>query len=79
MILNPLSGQVVRKRISSNVFSLFISPANIWQCKSKVFNPLIVREMYEIVYVGDTIHAWTLTLSSFASPTENVLNTRIPL
>jgi len=35
--------------------------------------------VYEIVYVGDTIHAWTLTLSSFASPTENVLNTRIPL
>ena len=40
---------------------------------------LLAREVYEIVYVGDTIHAWTLTLSSFASPTENVLNTRIPL
>jgi len=29
--------------------------------------------MYEIVYVGDTIHAWTLILSSFASPIEYVL------
>lgn len=48
MILNPLSGQVVRKRISSKVFSLFISPANIWQCNSKVFNPLIVNRMESV-------------------------------
>jgi len=40
---------------------------------------LLVSEVYEIVYVGDTIHAWTLILSSFASPTGNVLNTRLPL
>ena len=38
-----------------------------------------MREVYEIVYVGDTIHTWTLILSSFASPTLYVLNTRIPL
>ena len=43
MILSPLSGQVVRKRVSSKVFSLFISPANIWQCNSEVVNSLIVK------------------------------------
>ena len=48
MILNPSNGRVVRKRISSKVFSLFISPVNIWQCNSKVFNPLIVNRMESV-------------------------------
>lgn len=34
---------------------------------------LLVSEVYEIVYVGDTIHTWTLILSSFASPTKKYL------
>ena len=51
----------------------------IFFCSCNTLESLLVREVCEIVYVGDTIHIWTLILSSFASPTEYVLNTRIPL
>ena len=48
-------------------------PFYFFFCSCNTLESLIVREMYEIVYVGDTIHAWTLILSSFASPIEYVL------
>ena len=48
MILNLLKYQVVLQRISSEVFSLFYSSANIWQRNLDAFKPLIVNRMESV-------------------------------
>lgn len=84
MILNPLSGQVVRKRISSKVFSLFISPANIWQCNSEAVKSLIMKVHSNLSdnLSGKMIEGFYLLCWSWFSLVLRdrlLTNTRIPL